>query len=218
MRYFITPNYCVALNAKVASSSLARRIIATYYPETEGKLQRAHYPPGFNANRVQLHGFVAGTYQPDRPVAMLVREPLDRFLSGVAYLNMNLESAIESLLTGVRTTASHRGSGPRPINVSTNIHFARQSEMPYGETHLFRFPDHVFELAALLGIGSVPRLNVTPKPQPAVTDEQRDAILGHYAADVALYESITAPDTVLLAPTPARTRRRRRRFVGPEAQ
>jgi hypothetical protein len=212
MRYFITPDFCVPLNAKVASSSLARRIIATYYPQKESRLQDAHYPAGLNANRVQVHGFVPDTHQPDRPVAMLVREPLDRFLSGVTYLNINLDAAIESLLTGVMTTASRNGNKPRPINVSRNIHFARQSDMPYGETHLFRFPDHVVEMATLLGIGPVPRLNVTPRPQPSVTEEQRDAILGHYAADLALYDSITAPNTLLIAPTPIRTRRRRRQI------
>jgi hypothetical protein len=74
--------------------------------------------------------------------------------------------------------------------------------MPYGETHLFRFPDHIPELAALLGLGAIPELNVTPSPKPAVTETHRQAILNYYADDVALYESISQPDTVIMAPVP----------------
>jgi hypothetical protein len=201
MRYFITPNYFVPLNAKCGSSSLCRRIIVTYYPEIESKLQRAHYPAGFDADKIQPHNFVPDTSRPDRPVAMLVREPLDRFLSGVAYLNIDLEAAIDSLFNGTPTQAS-RSNRQLTIHVNRNIHFAKQSEMPYGETHLFRFPDHIQDIAALLGIGPVPQLNITPKPKPSVTDEQRNAILGYYAADVELYARITHPRLVIYAPTP----------------
>jgi hypothetical protein len=201
MRYFITPDYCIPLNAKCGSSSLCRRIIAVYYPETETKLQQAHYPPGFDADKIQPHRFLPDTSRPDRPVAMLVREPLDRFLSGVAYLNINLEAAIDSLLNGTRATAS-RGDRQRSIRVDRNVHFAMQSQMPYGETHLFRFPDHIANFSVLLGLGPVPQLNITPHPKPQVTDAQRAAILNYYAADVALYESISQPGTVIVAPTP----------------
>lgn len=201
MRYFITPNYCVPLNAKCGSSSLCRRIIAVYYPEIESKLQRAHYPPGFNADKIQPHRFVPDMASPDRPVAMLVREPLDRFLSGVAYLRLDLDAAIDSLLNGTPVPGS-RGNRQRGIHVNRNVHFAKQSKMPYGETHLFRFPDHIQAIAALLGLGPVPHLNITPRPKPQVTDAQRAAILNYYAADVALYESITQPNTVIVAPIP----------------
>ena len=200
MRYFITPNYCVPLNAKCGSSSLCRRIIAVYYPETESKLQQAHYPPGFDADRIQPHRFVPDTSRPDRPVAMLVREPLDRFLSGVAYLNINLDAAIDSLLNGTPATAS-RGDRQRSIRVNRNVHFAKQSQMPYGETHLFRFPAHITNLSMLLGLGPVPQLNITPRPKPQVTDAQRASILNYYAADVALYDSITQPGVVIYAET-----------------
>jgi hypothetical protein len=196
MRYFITPNYCVPLNAKCGSSSLCRRIIAVYYQETDNKLQHAHYPAGFNADKIQPHSFVPDTDLPDRPVAMLVREPLDRFLSGVSYLNIELEAAIDSLINGTETQAS-RGNKQKSIRVNKNIHFSPQSQMPYGETHLFRFPDHIQEFAELLGINPMPQLNITPKSKPAVTDEQRTIILSHYSSDVELYNIITQPNMVI---------------------
>lgn len=199
MRYFITPNYCVPLNAKCGSSSLCRRIIAVYYPETETQLQGAHYPPGFDADKIPPHRFVPDMASPDRPVAMLVREPLERFLSGVAYLNIDLDAAVDSLLNGTSVPAS-RGNRQRSIRVDRNVHFAPQSEMPYGETHLFRFPDHIQDIATLLGLGPVPQLNITASQKPPVTEEQRSAILGHYASDVDLYASITQPNTVIVAP------------------
>ncbi len=202
MRYFITPNYCVPLNAKAASSSVVRRIIAAHYPEMEERLKRAHYPPGLNADSVQLHGFVPDTDKPDRPVAMLVREPIDRFLSGVAYLRMDLDEAIRSLRDGVTAKASRGGKHFRDIVVQRNVHFIKQSRLPYGETHLFRFPEHISQMAALLGIGPLPKINITPAPKPPVSQSQRDAILDYYADDVALYNSITQPNTVIVAPTP----------------
>ena len=198
MRYFITPNYCVPLNAKCASSSLCRRIIAAYYPEIERKLQQAHYPPGLDANKIQLHRFLPDTPSPDRPVAMLVREPLDRFLSGIAYLNINLEAAIDSLVNCTETQIS-KGNRQRSICVGTNVHFAHQSKMPYGDTHLFRFPVHLPDFALLLGIGPVPQLNITPRPKPAVSADQVAVILAHYTDDVALYASITQPGVVIYA-------------------
>lgn len=202
MRYFVTPNYCVALNAKSGSTSVVKRLIDTFAPEWERRLRTAHYPAGIGPADMPLHSYMPSTATPDRPVALMVREPLDRFLSGVAYLQIDVDHAIESLVMGTAVVATGRLGGQRSTVLRRNIHFRRQADMPYGETHLFRFPDHIQDLGALLGIGPVPQLNITPRPKPPVTADQRAAILDYYAADVALFASITQPGVVVQAGTP----------------
>jgi hypothetical protein len=201
MRYFITPHYCVPLNAKVGSTGLARQMLAAFYPEWDHRLRTAAYPPGKGEEILPLHSFVPSTKTPDRPVLMLVRSPLDRFLSGVAYLELDLDAAIRSLTTGERVPGN-RGHRKGGIRTDTNIHFIPQATMPYGETHLFRFPDHLEEAVAALGMTLPRRMNVTPRPKASATEQQRQAILAHYAADVEMYDSITHPNTVIAAPTP----------------
>ena len=198
MTYFTTPNYCIPLNAKVASSALCRRLVAKYYPELESQLATAAYPEGFNADKLQLHALVPKVARPDRPVAMLVREPVNRFLSGVTYLDIDLDAAIDSLQTGARVASRARpGKG---IKVSRNVHFAKQTAMMSGETHLFRFPDHLAAFAQLIGVGQLPKLNVTPRSKPVLTEAQSQAIAAFYADDVALYNSIEQPNTIVAAP------------------
>jgi hypothetical protein len=200
MRYFITPNYCIPLNAKCGSSSLCRRIIATYYPDIEEMLQKAHYPKNLNADKIQPHRFLPETSHPDRPVAMMVREPLERFLSGVAYLNIDLDMAVDSLINGTYVMASRRGPNSRGIRVSNNVHFAPQADMPYGETHLFKFPTHLQDMAELIGVNFIPHLNITPSPKPTPTESQKLIVLDYYSADTALYDSIVHPDFIFTAP------------------
>jgi hypothetical protein len=198
MRYFVTPNYCIALNAKVASTSLCRQMIAAFNPEWERRLRTAAYPPGKGPANLPLHSFVPSTRTPTKPVVLLVREPLDRFLSGVAYLQIDLADAIRSLTTGEKVVCGRKRKNQQ-IAVNKNIHFKQQSSMPFGETHLFRFPDHIAEAAALIGMTLPPKINVTPRPKPSVTPMQSRAILDYYAKDVALFQSIAAPNTVIVA-------------------
>lgn len=198
MTYFTTPNYCIPLNAKVASSALCRRLVAKYYPQLESQLATAAYPEGLNADKLQLHALVPQVRRPDRPVAMLVREPISRFLSGVAYLDIDLDEAIASLQTGVRVVARARPG--RGVKVSQNVHFAKQAAMMSGETHLFRFPDHLAAFAQLIGVGQLPKLNVTPRSKPVLTEAQSQAIAAFYADDVALYNNIAQPNTIIMAP------------------
>ena len=197
MRYFITPNYCVALNAKAGSTSIVKRLIDEFAPEWEQRIRTAHYPTGMGPADMPLHSFMPSTKTPEKPVVLMVREPLSRFLSGVAYLQIDVDQAINSLIHNDAIIATGRRGAKRSIILSRNIHFLRQSDMPYGETHLFRFPEHISELAALLNIEPVPTLNMTPRPKPQITDEQRNAILDYYASDVVLYNSILQPGMII---------------------
>ena len=54
--------------------------------------------------------------------------------------------------------------------------------------------------AQLIGVGQLPKLNVTPRSKPVLTEAQSQAIAAFYADDVALYNSIEQPNTIVAAP------------------
>ena len=193
--YFITPNYSVALNPKTASSSIARRIIQVYYPQIENSIVTAAYPEGKNADSLRWHGFCPSEKTPSKPVALLVRNPLDRFLSGVAYLNIDINSAIDSL---VNNTPVHFRKKTLPI--LTNVHFEFQHLKTWGESHVFKYEEHLSDFVTLLGLGSLPITNQTERAKPEITEEQRSIIETVYAEDIAFYNSIIQANTIITAP------------------
>lgn len=101
MYYYNTPNYSVALNAKVASSTMARLIIKHFYPKEHKKIIYAKFPNGITENQKQWHWMCPGSTQPDKPIVLLVRDPVDRFLTAcqqIAIKHTDIDKAIDSLL------------------------------------------------------------------------------------------------------------------------
>lgn len=104
MYYFDTPEYSVALNAKVGSSSLARAIIRRYCPTQEWLINTAVYPPGQSENTHQWHWMCPGRTTPNKPVVLLVRDPVDRFASAcqqIGITDAEVDSVIQSLVDDV---------------------------------------------------------------------------------------------------------------------
>lgn len=101
MFYYSTPNYSVALNAKVASSSMARAIIRQFQPQQDWLIRTAAFPPGVTADDRQWHWMAYGKQTPDKPVVLLVRDPVDRFITAcqqVGIRRKDVDSAIASLV------------------------------------------------------------------------------------------------------------------------
>lgn len=194
-KYFTTPTYDVAMNPKCGSSSICRRIIQVFYPELEAQILSAAYPDNRGPDDVQWHGMCPNTRIPTNPVVVIVRDPVDRFLSGIAYLNVTVEDAIDSLQTGslvrIRRTM-------QPL--LENVHFKPQHRLMSGATHLFRFADHFPQAHTFLGLGTPLALNQTSSPKPSITAQQRSVIESIYADDILLYDQITAPNTIVNAP------------------
>ena len=104
MYYFNTPNYSVALNAKVGSSSMARAIIAQFQPRQDWLIRTAAFPPGVTADDRQWHGLVQGSQNPKNPVVLLVRDPVNRFVSACQQINIkpsDIQNAIDSIIDDV---------------------------------------------------------------------------------------------------------------------
>jgi len=192
--YFNTPNLHVALNAKCASASVSRALINAFYPDVKSSIENAAYPTGKGPDSFNWHMMCPGTNKPDRPVVVLVRDVVDRFCSGVAYLNLDLDAALSSLATG-EPIAFRKRSMP----VMSNIHFAKQSRLLSGQTHLFRMPNHIPEFCQFIGIDQLEPVNRAPSSKPTLSEEQRSVVLSAYSEDVELFDSITQPNTTVIA-------------------
>jgi hypothetical protein len=235
--YFDTPNYSVALNAKVASSSMARAIVAQFQPQVDFLIRTAEFPPGVTADDRQWHGAVRGSQNPSKPVVLLVREPVARFVTACQQVRIHqgdIDAAISSLVDDtkfVRTKpsdmtqeqwdaacAKREGEDLRraqkrqqriaagkpvlePVDTSSlrhNVHFFHQHEYIVGATTCFQFPRDIAAAAAFIGITTpLPEANKAKRPKPTLTPEQEAAVRTYYAADVSLFDSITAPATIV---------------------
>ena len=101
MYYYTTPNYSVALNAKVGSSTMARLIIKQFYPKEHQKINYARFPNGITENQKQWHWMCPGSPTPDKPIVLMVRNPIDRFLTACQQINIkpeDIDKAIDSLV------------------------------------------------------------------------------------------------------------------------
>jgi hypothetical protein len=194
--YFDTPKFCVALNAKCGSSSLARAIIRQFQPRQEWLIRTAAFPAGKTAADRQWHWMCKGKATPDKPVVLLVRDPVERFASACQQTGQeDIDAAIDSLVKDKPVNGKARMG--RPGHLRDDVHFCKQSECVCGETHLFRFPDHLPQAAALIGLeGELPKANEAKRPKPKLTKAQEAKVRAYYAEDQSLFESIKQPGKV----------------------
>jgi len=183
--YFITPDYSVALNAKVGSSTLARAIIAAFYPEQEHLIQTAAYPEGKGPNSTQVHWLCPKEKEPTKPVVLIVREPVARFRTAMAQANLtDVDAALASLEQDSEIQFPRRRRSLR-----TDAHFRHQHELLRGGT-AYRL-EELDEAATFIGLSlPLPTINEASRPKPDLTPEQEARVLAHYAADAALYASL----------------------------
>jgi hypothetical protein len=112
--YYGTPKYSVALNAKVGSSSMARAIIQQFYPRQDWLIRTAAYPEGKSPETELWHWMCSGSPTPTKPVVLLVRDPVDRFVSACQQINIkpgNIQNAIDSIIADVQCLR------PKPSNL-----------------------------------------------------------------------------------------------------
>lgn len=101
MYYYTTPLFNVALNAKVGSSTTAKAIIQEFYPDINKKILNIKNPPHILDDDRQWHHLCPGTTDPDKPIILFVRDPIDRFYSACQQLNImnhNIIDLLNSLL------------------------------------------------------------------------------------------------------------------------
>lgn len=159
IEFYELPDCFIAQNHKAASSSLAAAICAAYYPilleQTNGMPMMCR----FIAPRVA---------QPNKLVRMLVRDPVERFQSACARLNMSIDAALDDM---------------------NDVHFTPQIEYTkHGqETVYYRFPDGLEKLCEDAGLDNPPHLNTHTREKPVPTTEQLARIEVYYAQDLELF-------------------------------
>jgi hypothetical protein len=183
--YFVTPNHSVAFNAKAASSTLARAIIAAFHPEQENIIQNAAYPEGKGPDTSQVQWLCPKEKEPTKPVVLIVREPVARFRTAMAQANLtDVDAALVSLEQDAEVQFPRRRQRLR-----TDAHFRHQHELLLGGT---AFPlEDLDEAATFIGLSlPLPTINEASRQKPTLTPEQEARVLAHYAADAALYASL----------------------------
>lgn len=144
-RYWDLPDKQIANNSRVASVSVHFAVIAKF-------------------------GTVAGVESVSKPVYMLVRDPIERYISAL------------------RKEASGH------IEPNTGNHFELQSDLAVGpKVFLYRFPEHLEQFGRDTGLGVIPWVNKSQREMLILTDSQRLEALKRYVLDVALFNSICHP-------------------------
>lgn len=183
--YFITPNYSVALNAKVGSSTLSRAIIAAFHPEQESLIQTAAYPDGKGPDNTQVHWLCPSEKEPSKPVVLVVREPVDRFRTAMAQTG---QTDVDAALAALEQDGEIQFPR-RTRKLREDVHFRHQHALLRGGT---AFPlEDLDEAATFIGLPlPLPVINEAKRPKPDLTPEQEARVLAYYAADAALYASL----------------------------
>lgn len=149
--------------------SLAKAIVETHYP---------HHTTAVNTTLPESERFpdeiwlslAPHTESPTKPTFLLVRDPIERFLSAVAMLQISLASAIEQL--------KH-----------PDIHMAPQSEYVTKNAHTYKFPGSLPLFCAATQLPyPLPCLNRAIHPKPLLNASQRDTLSSFFSKDIQLYK------------------------------
>lgn len=196
--FFTLPNCYIVFNAKAGSSSVARMILRDYYPDIE------------THNKITCQNLCPKTTIPDndKPILLLVRDPISRFKSVIAqFYGVNIDSILYNLVTGgfvdYTTSYDNRHIQMYPQN---NIHFAKQCKVfmsnsaPNSVVKLYKFPDHLENLIIDAGL-SLPIIDINKSrhEKPILTPEQESKVLDYYASDKLLFDSIKEPGQIYVA-------------------
>lgn len=195
-----TPAHNIIVPPKVGSSSVARAIIKQFYPDIEQKIQTARYPAGQGPNDKQWQGYVP-QHDSEKPILMLVRNPVDRFRSAMAQFSLtDVDAVIDSIINDTKIQIPLPSN--RTASVKNNLHFTTQASLLEGTTKLYQFPDQLEQFANEAGLDyPLLTINESSNPLPDITAEQETQLREIYADDLVMLESIAAPgDTYTIEP------------------
>lgn len=208
MQYFVLPKCCLAFNAKVASTALACSIVKKYYPD---KLQEcldrfnsvaSRLPPEFieklpesiqhtiKNDKLDSAAFwqnvCVKVNVPDKPVFLLVREPVDRFISAVAHLQIDPEKTLTALENNEKMIFQ-----VLMRNARNDTHLLPQHIYNSPFTKLYKFPNQIEQLCKDADIDyPLPKVNEGKYTKPILTKDQIKRVKKYYKEDVILFDSI----------------------------
>jgi len=187
--YLNANNVAVILNPKSGSETIARAIIKSFHPVISEKIYNPkpsgglHLPEGKTLGNTRVQ-WMCPTIEKENASStiMLVRNPVDRFLSACA------EYGIEDINTVLDTLEASF----EPEHKA----FEKQSDyLESGSIGLYKFPEDLGQLKTDLDFSDDIELVSLPTPveKQGVSQGQHERIVALYAEDVELYNGITSP-------------------------
>jgi hypothetical protein len=184
MRWTRAPLALVAQNYKVASTSIARACAELAGQGGDGPEWHRRMAAGFPV--------------PDGRAALMVREPVDRFVAAMRTVGCgSLDEFVSRTLEDVEALAP--GRRPRPpfaMRGAANLHFHPQARYAMPGVELYRFPDHLEAFCSAVGLPWPMPLENASGAKPRLSDAERRLVAEWYAADTRLFESIERPGQV----------------------
>lgn len=171
----------VAIIGKSGSSAIAQAIVFASRPGfkvvsasgDQDKVTRLMERPGWQS-------LAPKTKEPVNP-AILVRDPVERFRSACAQDRVSAEEQLKKVEAG-----------------EFSFHTRPVADYLITDSLLFRFPDHLNEVAAHLGVSEIPKVNDGEKnngKKPKLTKSELARVREVYRRDIELFESIKEPGT-----------------------
>ena len=178
----------IAMIGKSGSSAIARAIVMA---------ERPYYEIRGSDENVAKIGNAAGFWQalvtktetPTSPI-IPVRDPVERFCSACA----------QDSVTDVDSLLDKLEAGEKP---SGTFHYRPTSDYLVDGCKLYKFPDHIPEIATALGLPDIPQVNDNESnniPKPDLTPSQLERVTAIYLDDIELFNSITEVGQLYTAP------------------
>jgi len=166
MEYFIGKTHCFSTNSKTAKHSVCKAILEKDYPEKLEGLELSEGLPPY-------YGLVPSTDAPEKPILMLFREPIDRFISA-ASMNHGLNDIEESL--------AKLGEYPFDKQVDYIIE---------GQTTVFKFPEQLEQFCEAAGFPyPLEKINEATAGKKELTPEQLATVEQFFADDIAFFNGL----------------------------
>lgn len=161
--YFVLPNCSIVHNPRVAGMSIAQSVMKTFYPL-------------FCSDEFSPADYLRICPKTDVPSAislLLVRNPIDRFISSVVGAEIDVDIAVNGLGNGLEL----------------DLHFAPQSN--FIATNSFSFDSGMVAFCTAAGLSyPLPIINKTRQEKPTLNDSQLAIVQEFYASDINLYNSL----------------------------
>jgi hypothetical protein len=195
--YIISPNYSIAMNAKVGSTTLSNVVVRQFYPELVSEVMYNVDTTKPNWEETPMwQVFCPKEYYPTKPVVLMVRDPIERFKSA---LNQTGISNIDDAVTYIRENRQWQFPHLSDTHaLRDNPHFRKQmSFIKSGiTTYLFKFPDHFAQAAAFIGITiDLPNLNHS-NHNLTLDNRQTNLLSNYYSEDITLFNSISTAGVI----------------------
>lgn len=173
--YFLTPQYNIAVNLKVGTSSIGRAVINRFFPHIEAEIAKIKLQPRQTVDSIRVKSLCPTTENPQHRIVLLVRDPIERFRSSMAHARgLTVDRVLDDLEAGIMV----------------DPHFEKQSKFNVGQVQSFKFPDDLELFAKTVGLQYPLPVVGRSVDKPMLSDDQIYRVSEFYKEDFSLFSSI----------------------------